>query len=83
MGIRSSLYMLALQLVAIGLFVLLFLLVMLVLVGNVPVSILFSTPGIFLQLVLVFLFWLLLFSVPEKSPRHIKPDEAEIKIQNL
>jgi hypothetical protein len=63
---KGSVYTFILQLIVIYLLVLLFLLVMLVIIGNAPVLILFTAPGIFLQVVLILYFWLFLFSIPRK-----------------
>jgi len=69
MGLKKgSVYTFIAQLILIYLLVLLFLLVMLVIIGNAPVLILFTAPGIFLQVVLIIYFWLFLFSLPDKSP---------------
>jgi len=69
MGLKKgSVYTFIVQLILIYLIVLLFLLVMLVIIGNAPVLILFTVPGIFLQVVLIIYFWLFLFSLPSKSP---------------
>lgn len=65
---KGSVYTFIAQLIMIYLLVLLFLLVMLVIIGNTPVLILFTAPGIFLQVVLIIYFWLFLFSLPDKSP---------------
>ncbi|TET24608.1 MAG: hypothetical protein E3J73_07900 [Candidatus Bathyarchaeum sp.] len=75
MGLKKgSVYTFIAQLIMTYLMVLLFLLVMLVVIGNAPVLILFTAPGIFLQIVLIIYFWLLLFSVPDKSPMFKKPN---------
>lgn len=75
MGLKKgSVYTFIAQLIITYLMVLLFLLVMLVVIGNAPVLILFTAPGIFLQIVLIIYFWLLLFSVPDKSPMFKKPN---------
>ncbi len=67
MGFKSgAVYTFIAQLILSYLMVLLFLLVTLVIIGTVPVLILFTAPGIFLQLVLIIYFWLLLFSIPDK-----------------
>ena len=59
---KGSVYLFILQLIVVYLLVILFLVVMLVIIGNAPVLILFTAPGIFLQVVLISYFWLLLFS---------------------
>ena len=75
MGLKKgSVYTFIAQLIMSYLMVLLFLLVMLVVIGKAPVLILFTAPGIFLQVVLIIYFWLLLFSVPDKSPMFKKPN---------
>jgi len=75
MGLKKgSVYTFIAQLIMTYLMVLLFLLVMLVIIGNAPVLILFTAPGIFLQVVLIIYFWLTLFSVPDKSPMFKKPN---------
>ncbi len=71
---KGSVYTFIAQLIMTYLMVLLFLLVMLVIIGNAPVLILFTAPGIFLQVVLIIYFWLILFSVPDKSPMFKKPN---------
>jgi len=71
---KGSVYTFIAQLIMTYLMVLLFLLVMLVIIGNVSVLILFTAPGIFLQVVLIIYFWLILFSVPDKSPMFKKPN---------
>jgi hypothetical protein len=63
---KGSVYTVIVQFILIYLLVILFLLVMFVIVGNVPVLILFTAPGIFLQVVLIIFFWLFLFSIPSK-----------------
>ena len=75
MGLKKgSVYTFIAQLIMSYLMVLLFLLVMLVVIGKAPVLILFTAPGIFLQVVLIIYLWLLLFSVPDKSPMFKKPN---------
>ena len=59
---KGSVYLFILQLIVVYPLVILFLVVMLVIIGNAPVLILFTAPGIFLQVVLISYFWLLLFS---------------------
>ena len=62
-----SLYMFVLQLIVSYLFVVLFLLVMFVIVGDAPAQILFTPHGVFLQAIIVGYFWLLLFAHGSKS----------------
>jgi len=84
MGLKKgSVYTFILQLIVIYLLVLLFLLVMLVIIGNAPVLILFTAPGIFLQVVLILYFWLFLFSIPSKSPIFKKSKKIVVHIANL
>ncbi len=69
MGVKkTTLYIFVLQLILTCFLVLLFLFIMLVIIGNAPVLILFTAPGIFLQIILITYFWLLLFSAPDPSP---------------
>lgn len=79
---KGSVYTFIAQLILIYLLVLLFLLVMLVIIGNAPVLILFTAPGIFLQVVLIIYFWLFLFSLP-KSPIFKKSKKIVVHIANL
>lgn len=83
-GIKKNwVYMLILQLILSFFIVLLFLLVMLIIIGNVPVMVLFTAPGLFLQLILMIYFWLLLFAIPNKPPVFKKTDRAKVHTENL
>jgi hypothetical protein len=64
---KFSVFSFFLQLIVCYLFVVLFLLVMLVMVGHAPVSILFSVHGLLLQAILVAYFWIILFLVNTKQ----------------
>jgi hypothetical protein len=67
MGVKiGSVYTFIAQVILSYLVVLLFLIVTLVILGNAPVLILVTPPGMFLQLVLMFYCWLLLFAIPNK-----------------
>ncbi len=67
MGVKiGSVYTFIAQIILSYLVVLLFLIVTLVIVGKAPVLILITPPGMFLQLVLMFYCWLLLFAIPNK-----------------
>ncbi|MFA5365067.1 MAG: hypothetical protein WC325_07815 [Candidatus Bathyarchaeia archaeon] len=68
-----SVYLFFLQLVACYLIVVLFLLVMLVIVGHAPISILFNPYGLVLQAILVAYCWLILFLVKPKKTRKQNP----------
>jgi len=82
MGLKKgSVYTFIAQLILIYLIVILFLLVMFVIIGNAPVLILFTGPGIFLQVVLIIFFWLFLFSIPSKPPPFKK--KIVVHIANL
>lgn len=80
---KGSVYTFIAQLILIYLLVILFLLVMLVIIGDTPVLILFTAPGIFLQVVLIIYFWLFLFSLPDKSPIFKKSKKIVVHIANL
>ena len=54
------------QLILSYLMVILFLIVTLIIIGKAPVLILFTPPGIFLQVVLTIYFWVILFALPAK-----------------
>jgi hypothetical protein len=76
----SAAYTFVLQVVAIGLLVFLFLVVMLVLVGNSPIMILFTPSGIFLEIILVIYFWVIVFpssGKPKKNKKSGKKREKE------
>jgi hypothetical protein len=67
MGVKiGSVYTFIAQVILSYLVVLLFLIVTLIIVGKAPVLILITPPGMFLQLVLMFYCWLLLFAIPNK-----------------
>ena len=70
---KSAIYTFVLQLIMISLLVFLFLVVMLVLVGNTPVMILFTAPGILLQIILIFYFAIIVFATSGKSSKTKKP----------
>ncbi len=76
----SAVYTLILQIIAIGLLVFLFLVVMLVIIGNAPIMILFTPSGFLLEAILVIYFWLIIFplaSKPKKSKKSHKKEEKE------
>jgi hypothetical protein len=75
----SAVYTFILQLVAIGLLAFLFLVVMLVLVGNAPIMILFTPSGILLEIILIIYFWLIAFPGAGKSKKNKKSDKKEEK----
>ncbi|MFZ7138396.1 MAG: hypothetical protein ACOWW1_08270 [archaeon] len=75
----SAVYTFILQLVAIGLLAFLFLVVMLVLVGNSPIMILFTPSGILLEIILVIYFWLIAFPGAGKPKKNKKSDKKEEK----
>jgi hypothetical protein len=62
----SSVFTFIAQLILSYLLVLLFLIVTLIIIGHTPVMILFTSPGIFLQAVLMIYFWVILFALPDK-----------------
>lgn len=67
MGVKlGSVYTFIAQVILSYLIVFLFLIVTFVIVGKAPVLVLITPPGIFLQLILMFYCWLLLFAIPNK-----------------
>lgn len=74
----SAVYTFILQLVVVTLVVFLFLIVMLVLVGNVPILILFTPSGILLETIFIFYFWLIIFPLSGK-PKKKNDDKKEEK----
>ena len=75
----SAVYTFVLQILAIWLLVFLFLVVMLVIVGNSPIMILFTPSGILLEIIFVFYFWLIVFPFSSKSKKKKKPNKKEPK----
>lgn len=77
----SALYTFILQIIAIGLLVFLFLVIMLVLVGKAPIMILFTPSGFLLEFILVIYFWLLIFPLSSKHKKPKKSNKKEEKEQ--
>ena len=78
MGEKTSvIFTFVLQLIGIFLLVFLFLVVMLVLVGNSPIMILFTPAGILLEIIFVFYFWLIIFPFSGKVKKTKKSDKKE------
>jgi len=77
----SAVYTFILQIIAIGLLVFLFLVIMLVLVGKAPIMILFTPSGFLLEFILVIYFWLLIFPLSSKHKKPKKSDKKEEKGQ--
>ena len=75
----NAVYTFILQVIAIGLLVFLFLVVMLVLVGNSPIMILFTPSGILLEIIFVIYFWLIIFPLSSKPKKNKKSDKKEEK----
>jgi hypothetical protein len=69
---KDSVFTIVLQFFVVFLIVLVFLIVMLIVIGKVPITILFTVPGFFLQVILAFYFWLLLFAIPGKAKKSKK-----------
>ncbi|MDG6222165.1 MAG: hypothetical protein QCH99_02760 [Candidatus Bathyarchaeota archaeon] len=78
-GKTSAIYTFVLQLIAIFLLVFLFLVVMLVIVGNSPIMILFTPSGILLEIIFVIYFWLIIFPLSGKPKKPKKSDKKEGK----
>ncbi|WNZ28726.1 MAG: hypothetical protein IAX21_08735 [Candidatus Bathyarchaeota archaeon] len=78
-GKTSAIYTFVLQLIAIFLLVFLFLVVMLVIVGNSPIMILFTPSGILLEIIFVIYFWLIIFPLSGKPKKPKKSDKKERK----
>jgi len=78
MGEKTSvIFTFVLQLIGIFLLVFLFLVVMLVLVGNSPIMILFTPAGILLEIIFVFYFWLIIFPFSGKVKKKSDKKEQE------
>ncbi|MCW8802743.1 MAG: hypothetical protein OQK81_05240 [Candidatus Bathyarchaeota archaeon] len=75
----NAVYTFILQVIAIGLLVFLFLVVMLVLVGNSPIMILLTPSGLLLETILVIYFWLIVFPFSGKAKKNKKTDKKEEK----
>ena len=75
----SAIYTFVLQILAIWLLVFLFLVVMLVIVGKSPIMILFTAPGILLEVIFVFYFWLIVFPFSSKVKKKKKPKKMSLK----
>ena len=83
MGAKASaVYTFVLQLVGISLLVFLFLVVMLVLVGNMPFMILFTPSGILLEIILLVYFWLIVFPLADKTKKRTKGNKKEAEKQS-